>query len=212
MLNFKNYIENNIEEAVHGSYSYRVKIGKQKEYEIMQVAASELNWNFEEASESEDRNEGIDFWVTKVKGQKISRIPIQVKSREGSKYSDLIWETVKPFYEQLKDEYSKKHSIKFTGKDIKCKAKYVLFLNNLGNEISFFYTDQIQENAKFLTNRFFENLISIGDNSPFQNSIGKVSLLLDPDEESNYRLRGDIYKIICHLNTKSLKCFCKIKA
>jgi len=177
-------------------YGTRIKQGKTIEEEICNKLTEEIGWVIKPSSAQQDKYEGIDGWIVSIDGGKTTcqHIPIQIKARKNSSGNDILWETVKPWRQDLNFD----EKVMYTGKDMKCKAVYLVSVGNNGSTVRIRQVSEIIQKAKEMTEQLIQNFRATGKKFA-QTQWGEARVVKDPSQQANFNLRGDVFKINCFI-------------
>jgi len=180
------------------NYTSRIEAAKQIELEIRDRLATELGWQTIDATEDQDKYDGIDGWITNQDGKGV-HIPFQIKARKNSSGNDILWEAIKPWKISLVDNFEDLGNDVFSGKDMKCKSEYLISANNIGNTIRIRNVSEVMAKAKKLTEALVQNYRATG-NTFAKTQDGEARVVKDPSQQANFHMRGNIFKINCFIS------------
>jgi len=170
-------------------YKSRIKAGAIVENNIREKLITELNWEIEPATDEQDKYDGIDGWII---GE--TKIPFQIKARKNTSGNDILWEAVKPWHRNLISTFEDMGDAAFTGKDMKCKAQYLISTSNNGCVIRIRNVQETIDKSKKLVLA----LIKSGDNFAYTED-GEAKIVKDPSRQANFNMSGNTFKINCFI-------------
>ena len=187
----------------NSNYQARIQAGKGIEAEIRDRLTNELGWIVKPSTTSQDMHDGIDGFITSLDAGKTKTfIPFQIKARKNTSGNDILWEAVKPWNRNLINNFENIGENAFTGKDMKCKAQYLISTSNNGSTIRIRNVGETISKAKKLVEALIQNTRATG-NTWGKTADGESKVVKDPSQQANFHMSGDTFKVNCFIKPDS---------
>lgn len=177
------------------NYQSRIQAGKSIEKEVCDKMAQEFNWISTPSTSYQDKYEGIDGWITETNGRK-THLPFQLKVRKTG--NDILWETIKPWNRNIVNYFEDANDQIYTGKDMKCKAAYIISLGNNGSTLRIRSVSETIQKAKEMTKELIQQFRATGATTA-NTQWGQIKIVKDPSQQANYHMKGDVFKVNCFI-------------
>lgn len=215
-MNFKNFIESfpayakkmvrpqgkptNLSFDDTLDYNARIKKARTIEEKIRTTLAAEVGMVIKTSSANQDKNEGIDGWIVSKDGGKTpcAHIPVQIKIRKNSSGNDILWETIKPWTQFVNSNFEELGDKAFSGKDMKCKATYLISIGNNGSTVRIRKVDEVKTAAKELAQELVKQYRATGQNYAKSN-MGEARITVDPSRQANFSQFLTTQKVNCFI-------------